>query len=86
MTTRKKRDRAARPRITPEALQAWRAGDWHGLFRALHLPPWHYPPYLVDLQGDPPDYEPGSAYVETWSTARDLRLELERLAGPPGKR
>jgi hypothetical protein len=43
-TNRRKRDRTKRYQITPEAIAAWKACDYHPLHRALGLMPWDLSP------------------------------------------
>lgn len=63
-------------RITPEAVAAFRRGDWMELHRLLGLRPWHPSP-LDAYDPDPPAWAgPGDAWREFWPLARDLRAKL----------
>jgi hypothetical protein len=84
------RDRSLRTRITPEAISAWRRGDYLGLHRALKLHPGHPSPLPLSVDplgvdpNDPPDTDDGArAWSQGWQAAVDLQRELLRLAGPP---
>ena len=79
----KRRNSKARPnRITPESVEAFRAGDYMALHRALGLPPWHPSPLpdSVDALGvnpkGPPDYRTGESWGEFWQQAVELQREL----------
>lgn len=74
MTTYRTRRAEAGPRITAEAVAAFRAGDWIGLHRALRLRPWEASP--LDAATDTP-IRGGQPYVDSWAQARELRLALE---------
>lgn len=57
-------------RITPEAVEAFRAGDYTALHRALNLRPWEDSPLDVDFD-PPPDWA-----NDSWPQAVELRREL----------
>lgn len=63
------------PRITPEAVAAYRAGDELALHRALRLRPWQASP--IGAVGPCP-WPPGTGGHESWALAVELRAELER--------
>lgn len=67
-------------RITPEAIEAFNAGDAPRLDRALGIRPWQVSPMDADTDEPPAWAAPGSATAEYWQMARDLRLELEAAA------
>jgi hypothetical protein len=71
-------------RITPEAVAAYRAGDYHALHRALGLKPWEASPLpsSVTLLGveDGPAPSGNTAWAASWAKAQELRRELERAA------
>lgn len=78
MTTIKRQRRVQRDGlVTPEAVGAFRAGDWIGLHRALRLKPWQASP--LDATGNDP-IPGGACYVESWRRARELRSALETAA------
>lgn len=71
-TKRTHRARNQKQRITPEAVAAFRAGDYGRLHNALGLKPWEESPLWV---GDKcPDY----VRPDDWQNAKRLRDELER--------
>jgi hypothetical protein len=77
-TKRTKRVRTQGRRITPEALEAFKAHDNLALHRALGLKPWERSPLDVDLAVKPPAMPGGEiAYLETWPQAYELREALE---------
>jgi hypothetical protein len=63
-----------RSRVTPEALESFKAGDWLGLHRALRLRPFEASPLDVSAQGCV--YPLGSAYAHSWPQALALLEEL----------
>jgi hypothetical protein len=80
--------RAAKGRahkITPEAVEAFKAGDYRALHRALGLAPWEASPLPIEVtalgvdQGPP---GPGAdLWVESWPKAQELqRLLLQEVA------
>jgi len=78
----KRRAHKARPhRITPEAIDAFRAGDRLTLHRALGLRPWQASP--LDADTDEAPWPPGTVGAASWPLARGLRAELE--AGDPAE-
>jgi hypothetical protein len=71
----KRRIHKARPhRITPEAIDAYRAGDHLALHRALSLRPWQ--PSPLDADEDEAPWPPGSVGAASWPQSRELRAEL----------
>ena len=71
---RKRQNRnIARNRITPAAVEAYRAGNRLELHRALNLPPWQASP--LDAVGACP-WPPSSAGGRTWAKALELRGAL----------
>lgn len=67
-----------RYRITPEAVDAFRAGDDHALREALGIRPWEWPTLADD--DEPCTCPPGTAGAEWWPKARELRKALEAAA------
>lgn len=67
--------------VTAAAVDAYRAGDWNGLHRALALRPWH--PSPLDAVGDPPAYLAG-VQRDWWNMAVELRTELDHAAAAAG--
>jgi hypothetical protein len=75
MTTIRRRQHAQRQRITSDAVDAFLAGDFITLHRALGLRPWGASP--IDA-GEPCVYPAGSAGAEGHDRAVELRNELQR--------
>jgi hypothetical protein len=69
-TTRRRIKRPMTTVLTPEAIECWRIGDFHGLNRALGVKPWDISPFDGDLF-------PGTR-------ARELYEALSQY-GPPGR-
>jgi hypothetical protein len=65
-------------RVTPAAVDAFRAGDYAALHRALGLRPWETSPLEVD--DGPCPWSGNSAGAASWPQAQELRDELLRLA------
>ncbi len=86
-TKRKRTVRTMQSRITPEAVEAYRAGDYMALHRALDLPPWHPSPLpeSVEPLGVDPDNPPpggsGRCWDDCWPAAVELQRELQAAAG-----
>jgi hypothetical protein len=64
-------------RLTPSAIEAWKAGDAAALHRALGLKPWMISPLRVE--GECP-YLPGTAGAVTWPAMQELRTQLIEAA------
>ena len=70
-------------RITPEAVEAFQAGDYLALHRALHLPPWHPSPLPESVTplgvdpGNPPTDGRGAALDGLWPVAVELQRALQ---------
>ena len=60
-------------RVTPEAIEAFHAGDRKALHRALDLKPWQSSP--IDADGDCP-WPDGSMGFASWALASELRTEI----------
>lgn len=80
-TTRTPVHRRSRPRISPEALAAFRVGDRKTLHHLLSLKPWQPSPCDVD-DGPPPKYARGTAWGDTWPAAQAWRRGLEAAVSP----
>ena len=81
--TRRQRGRGAEV-ITPEAVAAWRAGDYWALHRALNLRPWQMPDWRCDPPGE--DDRPGalrSAYPVP--DVGVIKVMLLEAAGPASR-
>lgn len=65
-------------RITPETVNAFRAGDAIALHRALGLRPWQTSPLDADTPEPPPDMH-GGAWADSWPLAFELRTMLENV-------
>jgi hypothetical protein len=62
-------------RITPEAMEAFHAGDALALHRALQLRPWQ--PSPLDVDGPIPPADAGMCFSDAWATIWELRQQLE---------
>jgi hypothetical protein len=77
-------------RITPEAIEAFRAGDYDRLHRALGLPPWHPSPLPLEVHGLGVNQRPvapapgGCAWAEFWPAAQELQRLLKEAAESVG--
>jgi hypothetical protein len=67
-------------RITAEAVEAYKAGDYLGLHRALELRPWEVSPLPLSVtplgcdQDERPDDSP---WNDSWEQAQELQRALE---------
>ncbi len=61
-------------RITPEAVEAFRARDFHRLHSALNLAPWETSP--IEVRNGPSPWPAGSGGDDSWPKAQELRREL----------
>jgi hypothetical protein len=93
MPTKRKRlenRRIGIPYITAAAVEAWRIGDWHGLYDALGLDATAPSPFDVSEADDPENPPRGlfatpSGHVELWQMSLAVRRRLIDMAGPPGR-
>ena len=78
----KKRTAKGRPhRITGEAVEAYRQGDYMRLHRALGLMPWECSPLPVEVDGLGVDQGPRPSYYDErhgWEQSQELQRELEK--------
>jgi len=82
MPVKLRRAKGKTHRITPEAIAAYRAGDYLGLHRSLGLRPWQPSPLplAVDALGVDPDHPPqpdGTGWASEWPLAVELQKELQ---------
>jgi len=88
MPVKRRQSKGARHRITPEAVEAFRAGDYSGLHRALGLRPWETSPLPVSVtalgvdQGDPPAWMTTEHHTD-WQQAQALQRRLLEAEEPP---
>lgn len=73
-------------KVTAEAIEAWRAGDYSRLHMALGLRPWEMSPLPEDLTAlgvgpEKPGYDDG--WSASWAQARELQLLLLKEAPAP---
>ena len=74
-------------RITPEAVEAFLAGDCVGLHRALGLAPWQPSPLPRSIsalgvdQTEGRDHPGGDAWGASWALAQELQRALIKAAG-----
>ena len=61
--------------ITPEAVEAFRAGNWIALHRALGLKPWEASPLHAERHAERPS---SSVYAESLPQALELKAQLEK--------
>jgi hypothetical protein len=75
MPQRRRISKAKRLRITPDALEAYRQGDWPLLHRHLGLKPWEASP--LDVRPTDAERTGAGVYEQSIPTALQLRAELE---------
>ena len=73
--------KARQHRITATALEAFEAGDWIALHRALGLRPWQPSPLDAATPEAPEWAGRLDAWREGWPLARELRAELINYVG-----
>ena len=83
MPVKQRPHKARRHRITPEAVEAFVAGERTTLHRALDLRPWQPSPLETDADAPPGWSRPGGPWHDAWGLVRGLRVELETAAGRP---
>ena len=74
-TKRKKRARPLAAKITPAAVEAYRAGDRRALHRQLRRKPWKVSP--LDVHEGPCPMHPSYVASGTWPQMQALRAVLE---------
>ena len=79
MPVKRRQPKQLQHRITPEAVAAFRAGDWMDLHHALDLKPWEASPIDATTAAPPPYPHHG------WEQARELRLQLIAAAKSKAK-
>lgn len=77
-TKRTKRARPLAAKITPVAVEAYRAGDRRALHRQLRLKPFQVSP--LDVHEGPCPFHPSYVASETWAHMQALRAALEEIA------
>lgn len=77
MPVKRRLPKSREHRVTPEAIAAFEAGDYHGLHRALGLRPWEESPLPASITalGVDPDSRPDWA-TDFWPRAVELQGEL----------
>jgi hypothetical protein len=66
-------------KITPEAIEAFEAGDYHALHQALGLKPWEHSPLPLAVTalgvrpGEPPSWDNSTM---SWRQAQELQRAL----------
>ena len=81
MPVKMRASKERRHRIMPEAVEAYRAGDYMRLHAALGLKPWECSPLPVEVDGLGVDQGPRPSYYDErhgWEQAQELQLELEK--------
>lgn len=83
-TKRRPINRARRRKITPDAVEAYLAGDYHRQHAALGLMPWEGSPLPVEVhglgvdQGEPPAFIARVPHrLADYRRAQELQRELE---------
>ena len=72
--------------ISPEAIAAYEAGDFHTLHRALDLRAWEISPLPIEVSAlgvdpdDPPDDRDDSPWATSWRQAMELQRRLIEAA------
>ena len=87
MPVERRRAKGRVHRIAPEAIEAFRAGDYLALHAALDLRPWEVSPLPLEVeglgcdQGPLPSWaKPGHAVFDTWEQAQELQQLLQEAA------
>jgi hypothetical protein len=89
-TRRTPNRRGTKRRITPQAIAAWKACDFHGLHDALGLAPFEQSPLPEEVtalgvseDSGPRSDSPADPWAFSWQQAIELQRELYEVAGPP---
>ncbi len=82
-TKRKRRTHGlAADTISSAAIAAFKAGDWHGVNRALGIRPWQISPMDAHKYSETISTVHGNTiWLDSLPRAKHLRAELERLTG-----
>jgi hypothetical protein len=89
-TTRRRIGHRMAFQLTPQALEAWMAGDYHACNTALGLLPCDFSPFDVTRE-TPPEWLVAArgtdlvAGPNNWRRAWELRRALVSEVGPPGR-
>lgn len=81
-TKRTPRNRDAKRRITPAAVEAFKAGDFMALHRALGLRPWEMSPLPLDVTPlgcdpeRPPNHPTATLFAQSFGQAVELQRAL----------
>jgi hypothetical protein len=67
--------------VTPEAVEAFAAGDWSALHDALGLKPWQESPLDADTP-ELPEWMTNERSVEDWKAVYELRRTLNKMSSP----
>ena len=83
MPIKRRVSKTLRHRITPDAIEAFIAGDYMALHRALGLAPWEMSPLPAAsnaLGADPDDPPPGdgTGWYDSWPLAMELQRALQK--------
>lgn len=76
MPRKRRAEKRTRFKITPEAIEAFRAGDQWALHRALGLKLWEINPLTVG-DDEPCPYPLNSGGYDSWPQAVELRRALQ---------
>ena len=81
MPVKRRAAKAARHRITPAAIEAFKANDFHALHSALGLAPCEASPLprevtALGVHQGPCPYAKGTAWGDSWPKAQELQRQL----------
>lgn len=78
-TKRVRVSRMPEAQITEKVIEAFLAGDYLALHRALRLRPWQWSPLPVEISALGVDYGPAPDYANAaeWRRAQELRRAIE---------
>lgn len=65
-------------KISPAAVEAFRAGDEDALYHALRLRPWEHPTPLGIADGEVCPHGLGTAAAEWWPRCQELKRALQK--------
>ena len=80
MPVKRRLDKSRPHRITPEAVEAYRAGDFLALHHALGLRPWECSPLPQKVHGLGVNLGPRPGYMDGfhgWEQAQELQRQLD---------
>ena len=87
MPIKRRNAKARAHRVTPDAIEAYVAGDYMRLHRALGLKPYQMSPLPLSVEplgcdpDEPPTGRPGTGWEASWPLACELQADLIKAAG-----